>query len=1451
MAAPRPAGAPRRFPGAPPGPRVPDAPGAPALDPFAPPVQPPAPLAQPVPAPEPTLVGQPPSTIAPRARLRYTVRNAATSSTARHIQALHPEVEFEWTGGPNHPHLILATDRAVTERKIYGELQPYQGLQHDRLVVEIGGAVHRTQALYAPIHYCNPIITAADILRYARDAHLTPFLCQCRAEQCYHAPAPMTYVGVHVVYYLTPPDLLLLVHRARGPGLYPPAPAAVMYFHLFSTPSGEMALGEARWRPTAAGLAMDVSGNPTPYTHTYCQWLRDGYYERDGLAMAWDLQRSGLGFVAKFWPAPIGLRPNQHSTMLDPWRWLHDQSHYGEPFNMHLGPAAKHAPASAPCTLTSFGPTVYAEWRGDQLELPKLVICEALPKFVGLRRDANTYNAAVGHVKRLLEQAIVRPDQRAAAVSLVTAIAFTMNLRQETLDLEFVSDFIAEPVGLLPRMFAGWTTRATGAYESWFSSETRAQRHQRYLALNPEQPQPPAPTALQLALGAAGLVTIVALRRQYTSAMQANIFSVVPAALTLFALAVAIVRALWPRRPAPPSPPAAEPPAAEVIPRDLSAAAIETVVAHYRATHESTALPPGIYCAPAPLAFPGYQSPTPLLDLAPGVRVQVPAEQRPHDPDAIALTLHGLGVPSCIPLVASTTTENELRALVNRQLCTTAAAEAGGAPDPDFWDAFVAWHDDPQVSTWLYPRMPDVVEDPDWQAYLTTRIQFTEEHKTMLTDHRDRVHQFGFHARDFAISAFNKKEKVLKSASWHKEDFDPRNISARQPALNAILAPWMLAYGKHLGRSWSLSHIVTYASSHTAEEIGLWYGGFFHAPLALPEPAAPVLMDHDQHNAWPHAPGFDDVPTDPEHADPVPGNAPRLVCGCPTDGIVLAGRYRIDAAEWTRMEQDCSRFDLNFGKHIIDHQHTQFLKRSPPRLVREAMERAHFTKGRTSTGIRFSRTHDDPGDNRHSGDCDTSIGNSQFNGALTVFAAHRYACTCWQVEQLSRTGLAILHDLSGAFRVIVHGDDNVSIARRDFFTGHIGYNTPPRHQVNGAPTNMNLAEYVALAFEAVGHKPKWHARADATEFCSSLFVPAIVQYRDRWYASYKLTSKPGRLYARLGYSLTPQGESASYMRAIAASISVDCHHCRPAAALVRTTYRLTRGAKAALSRYEKIRLARREQFNFRGLGVAHADDETTGYLNARYELSTQHWDTIDAVLRAVPSFPAFVSHPLVDALVAVDAPLSGFVVAIALRRVRAALGRLVSIVNALPLPPAVRAIPLVLLHILRTLETMATLLIIGLVRRYVPPAPPNPAAGHLLPALLTWAQNTNAGALWARRARRTQAFCTFLVMMPLYTALGAAVEEYVRRLPYVGRPFHHFLTWAEPLVYIACFRLGYYGEVYARLPLTTSLTVRAPAMIMHAALGYTAYWPAVLIHTAFNIAAFAVMTAVPGGFDGL
>lgn len=226
----------------------------------------------------------------------------------KYLNEWYPDVQILPGEHPSQ-HPLLALDRDYGYYAINAWLKRTRGTGH---VCEIGPRLDKMSPGH---HGCAPVITTPDASRWKRavadltvnmNADATAMeawhkggdginlprpnsitVCQHRAEECQCRFNIGTYISVHSLYYLSPEDVVEMLHRPNRDGSSCSTRRLLAYVHKFGTPNdmvGEIRTPstgsiEARWHKTNEGsvteVEFQVEGEAQCHRHNDLSWLSE------------------------------------------------------------------------------------------------------------------------------------------------------------------------------------------------------------------------------------------------------------------------------------------------------------------------------------------------------------------------------------------------------------------------------------------------------------------------------------------------------------------------------------------------------------------------------------------------------------------------------------------------------------------------------------------------------------------------------------------------------------------------------------------------------------------------------------------------------------------------------------------------------------------------------------------------------------------------------------------------------------------------------------------------------------------------------------------------------------------------------------------------------------------------------------------------------------------------
>lgn len=227
-------------------------------------------------------------------------------------------------GERDHSHPCSALQRKLQEDMVYKEIRK----STNGVIIDVGGNMLRHKSLKRKrIHCCNPkllsagpqdFIRAADVELTIKRLGMSDTLTRCfhLAQQCDCVVGAMA-MFIHSIYYIDLEDILKIVH---GTALK----MAYSVHHSFVGSGGyyfprtkrdddsdkveptRSVQAEGVWYAVGDEVSVQFVGNATYRHRNVTNYLRDGYFTKGGLAMAWSVWRTTpYGDIWKFVVADV------------------------------------------------------------------------------------------------------------------------------------------------------------------------------------------------------------------------------------------------------------------------------------------------------------------------------------------------------------------------------------------------------------------------------------------------------------------------------------------------------------------------------------------------------------------------------------------------------------------------------------------------------------------------------------------------------------------------------------------------------------------------------------------------------------------------------------------------------------------------------------------------------------------------------------------------------------------------------------------------------------------------------------------------------------------------------------------------------------------------------------------------------------------------------------------
>lgn len=300
------------------------------------------------------------------------------------------------------------------------------------------------------------------------------------------------------------------------------------------------------------------------------------------------------------------------------------------------------------------------------------------------------------------------------------------------------------------------------------------------------------------------------------------------------------------------------------------------------------------------------------------------------------------------------------------------------------------------------------------------------------------------------------------------------------------------------------------------------------------------------------------------------------------------GQWYEQVQHMIAMEDDFSKFDTTISRAMLELELWVFERYGCPRRALELMAYSIKTKGYGRHGCKYSVDG-----TRHSGDPQTSVGNSMLNGFVHAYALHKHANG---VHPYGR----VRH------RMAVIGDDNA-----------LG--------VEAVPDLRAMQDtLVALGFLPNLKLKEWQN----VEFCSGRFYPS-----DKGYI---LGPKIGKCLQKVGWFLDANaGQQTALLYSTGIGMQRDCNHIPILRAVADLMVRAAKKknpkvtASVAECPYEKGRP--------RATCKGELVPEVYHMIDSIYHLTESECQVLEEHLNSINNLPASFTHPLLQTLFEQDA----------------------------------------------------------------------------------------------------------------------------------------------------------------------------------------------------------------------
>jgi hypothetical protein len=352
----------------------------------------------------------------------------------RTVQLVHPTP---------HTHPLLAIERAAVEEDIIGML-PLKTTE----VIDVGGnPIRHFNKGRTNVWSACPILDSADVIREnRRKLHRHPTKLRYCNHMCPQQCTELlegrfsTAMGVHVLYYLTPQQVLEIC-------LLVSSRTFISAHHLFPSVKGTFSAGEATYEMRSGDtVEMTVHHEAKTYVHSNLRWLNEmGYVGTVGgvtYQLCWDsvMMRGSTAIYMFTVTDKIVPMVSSNKFRILSLIEAQNQAKLVGPveFRSFLGKDTLVATVfedflTSEASMYSYEDTFILGFSKDKiLRLPKDVV-GAIALYVAAKdRSPVLFQQAVQQAKTLLGRQGLTPTEQAEVAVYCTALGFVINLHQET-----------------------------------------------------------------------------------------------------------------------------------------------------------------------------------------------------------------------------------------------------------------------------------------------------------------------------------------------------------------------------------------------------------------------------------------------------------------------------------------------------------------------------------------------------------------------------------------------------------------------------------------------------------------------------------------------------------------------------------------------------------------------------------------------------------------------------------------------------------------------------------------------------------------------------------------------------------------------------------------------------------------------------------------------------------
>jgi hypothetical protein len=374
------------------------------------------------------------SAIAKTAVEQFPIKEFLTQNQQEYLISKFPYINFKFEQKLAHSHPISAIERRVVEDLVIKNLKP------NIKIIDIGGnPVRHYGRGRKNIHSCCPILDEADEVRSEHNASMpAASYCDHTVQDCtcFSPDEVDIYLSVQSIYYISPEDIVDLVHESKGRKL-------IAIVHNFDNIHGKFNMDECTYRSFRCPghedrwISMSVNGNVSPYEHSACDWLqqRKGYNAKNGRCIVWDYRTYGSVRVYTIIPTTtitkISTNKLPLSTAMNTLTKENEIMYRPEQLAMfESNNLFKAQLQEVKYKLINWGKLVYLD-DDEYTTVEKTAIYEVSLKLAGKERNKASFQLAYNYAVRALSKHAITAEDATKIVALTAAIGLVLRLETD------------------------------------------------------------------------------------------------------------------------------------------------------------------------------------------------------------------------------------------------------------------------------------------------------------------------------------------------------------------------------------------------------------------------------------------------------------------------------------------------------------------------------------------------------------------------------------------------------------------------------------------------------------------------------------------------------------------------------------------------------------------------------------------------------------------------------------------------------------------------------------------------------------------------------------------------------------------------------------------------------------------------------------------------------------